>query len=226
MNQKFAFIAAVTMLAASVLPVRVAAQNKSTTSQSEKSAVAKARALFQQAQLAYSLGEFQKASDLYTEAYKLKPLPGFLFNIAQCYKQLGDYRQAAFAFGRFVDASKPGSPNLADALVLRQEMLQKAQAKEEAERKSKLEAATRRAEAERVAAKEGASAASPANTGTGTEEIAQAKPWYKKWWVWTIVGAAVAGGAAGAAVGLTPQARATHTPSGSDYTVPGLAPGK
>lgn len=43
-----------------------------------------ARALFADGQKAYDLGEFDRALTLYSDAYKLKALPGFLFNIAQC----------------------------------------------------------------------------------------------------------------------------------------------
>jgi tetratricopeptide (TPR) repeat protein len=62
---------------------------------------AKARALFKQAEVHFSLGEFQAALDGYREAYKLKPLPGLLFNIGQCYRHLRQYDRALFFYEQY-----------------------------------------------------------------------------------------------------------------------------
>ena len=53
-----------------------------------------ARKAVQRAKVHYDLGEFEKAADAYIEAYRLKPVPGVLFNIAQCYRQAGIYDKA------------------------------------------------------------------------------------------------------------------------------------
>jgi hypothetical protein len=105
----------------------------------------KARALFKDGQTAYDVGEFKRALDLYTDAYKLKPLPGFLFNIAQCHRQLNDFKLAAFFFGRFIDNSKPEAANvelarelLAD-MTRRQDEVDKAAAAAAAEEKPKTD---------------------------------------------------------------------------------------
>lgn len=78
----------------------------------------RARALFKDGQRAYDLGEFDKALELYSEAYKQKPLPGFLFNIAQCHRQKGNWEQAAFFFGRFIDNMNPRAPDVERAREL------------------------------------------------------------------------------------------------------------
>jgi tetratricopeptide (TPR) repeat protein len=50
----------------------------------------RARALFRRAEVHFNLGEFAPAADLYRQAYRLAPLPGFLYNLAQCHcLQLG-----------------------------------------------------------------------------------------------------------------------------------------
>src|SRR5688500_10407976 len=61
------------------------------------SAEAEAREMFRRAEVHFNLREFDRALELYAEAYRLKPLPGFLFNIAQCHRFSGRYEDAAFS---------------------------------------------------------------------------------------------------------------------------------
>lgn len=111
----------------------------------------KARALFKQGQQAYDLGEFDKALELYGEAYKQKALPGFLFNIAQCHRQKGNWEQAAFFFGRFIDNMSPNAPNVEVARELLEDARRKqAQAAEEA----RLAEEKKKAEEDRLAQEE------------------------------------------------------------------------
>ncbi|HZI08474.1 MAG TPA: tetratricopeptide repeat protein, partial [Archangium sp.] len=70
-----------------------------------------ARAKFAEGNLAYDLGEFQKALDAYSESYRLMPLPGFLFNIAQCHRQLGRPERAGFFYRRYLSLSKEEPAN-------------------------------------------------------------------------------------------------------------------
>ena len=53
-----------------------------------------ARKYVLKAKVHYDLGEFEKAADAYTEAYRLKPVAAVLFNIAQCHRQGGNYEKA------------------------------------------------------------------------------------------------------------------------------------
>ncbi len=71
--------------------------------------VAKAKALFKRAETHFSVGEFDKALDLYTEAYKTVQLTGFLFNIAQCHRYLGNCDKATFFYNRYLSLT-PSSP--------------------------------------------------------------------------------------------------------------------
>ena len=72
-------------------------------------AVQRARALFKQAEVHFSLGEFQHALKLYKEAYRTKQLPEFLFNIGQCERHLGNCRDAVFHFRQFL-LHQPDAP--------------------------------------------------------------------------------------------------------------------
>jgi hypothetical protein len=58
----------------------------------------RARELFRRAEVHFNLQEFEKALGLYAQAYKLKPLPGFLFNIGQCQRYLGKLEEALFSY--------------------------------------------------------------------------------------------------------------------------------
>ncbi len=53
---------------------------------------AKARAA--RAKVHYDLGEYQQAAEEYILVYRIKPLPALLYNIAQSYRQAGQYEKA------------------------------------------------------------------------------------------------------------------------------------
>ncbi|MGE5187229.1 MAG: tetratricopeptide repeat protein, partial [Acidobacteriota bacterium] len=57
----------------------------------------------------FALGRFDQALDEYQKAFDAKPLPGFLFNIGQCYRNLGDYDQAIFSFKKYLKLSPDAS---------------------------------------------------------------------------------------------------------------------
>ncbi len=46
------------------------------------------------AKVHYDLGEFEKAAEEYILVYRIRPLPALLFNIAQSYRQAGQYEKA------------------------------------------------------------------------------------------------------------------------------------
>jgi tetratricopeptide (TPR) repeat protein len=78
----------------------------------------KAKALFSEANQHYSLGEFDQAMASYSLAYRLKPLPAFLFNIAQCHRKLGHYKDAIAMYQNYL-VGVPDAPNkdVVDSLI-------------------------------------------------------------------------------------------------------------
>ena len=68
------------------------------------------RALFEKAETKFNLGRFDEALVDYQAAYEVEPLPAFLFNIGQCYRNIGNYERAQFFFRRYT-ALDPRSPN-------------------------------------------------------------------------------------------------------------------
>lgn len=162
---------------------------------------AAARAAYAEGRRHYDLNEFTQALESFKRAYVAFEDPVFLFNIAQCHRQLGN-RDDAIKFYRSYLRNQPDAPNRdeVNATIARLEG-------EIAEQKRRDRQA---AEAAKAAAPPPATAAL-APTPTTTTLVATAPapthrtPVYKKWWLWTIVGVVAAGAAAGIAVGLTSQ---------------------
>ena len=189
-----------------------------------------AREKFSEGNLAYDLGEFDRALKAFSEAYRLKPLPAFLFNIAQCHRQLNNPSRAAFFYRRYLALSQ-GEPANADvARELSAEMEGKARVQEEQRRererfardrelqKAREQAALAEARANeaRLAAppaaapeKNGASQALAMQVPDASvqTEAGASKPWTRRWYVWAGVGAAalLAGGAVWAATAPGPR---------------------
>ncbi len=182
-----------------------------------------ARARFSEGNIAYDLAEFQKALDAYSEAYRLMPLPGFLFNIAQCHRQLGRPERAGFFYRRYLTLSREDPPNAALVKDLIAEM-DAAVRKEQERRLAREETARDQARAAALRAQAEATAARRVQQGEGRRSLApkarapgQADAevkgggdgLWKKWWVWAGAGAVavIAGGVIYAAT--TPQPRPT-----------------
>jgi tetratricopeptide (TPR) repeat protein len=54
----------------------------------------RAKTLYAEGNQHFNLNEMAQALELYKRAYRIKPLPAFLFNIAQCYRKLGNHQEA------------------------------------------------------------------------------------------------------------------------------------
>src|SRR3954453_24118920 len=64
---------------------------------------------FERGEKLFALGKFDDALDEYQKAFDAKPIPDFLFNIGQCYRNLGDYDQAIFSFKKFLKLERDAS---------------------------------------------------------------------------------------------------------------------
>jgi hypothetical protein len=84
--------------------------------------------LFERAQASFSQGRFDEARADYQAAYDVEPLPAFLFNIAQCYRNMGDYERAQLYFHRYT-VREPRGPNRPAAERLAAEMSKLAEAR-------------------------------------------------------------------------------------------------
>jgi tetratricopeptide (TPR) repeat protein len=111
-------VAAAALFVAAMLPQSARAQEP------DKAAKA-ARAHFERAEASFNMGDFDKALAAYQAAYKAKPLPGFLFNVAQCHRNLGNHERALFFYRRYL-ALDPATPNrqLVEDLIVEEEKRQ------------------------------------------------------------------------------------------------------
>jgi tetratricopeptide (TPR) repeat protein len=134
-----------------------------------------ARRHFDKADKLFALGRFDEALEQYQKAFDARPIPDFLFNIGQCYRNLNDFDSAIFSFRKFLTLD-PETPRRADVEQLIDELEAKKARAEVLERDRRLERQR-------------------------SEQPAR-KPITKRWWFWAGV-AAVAGGGGGAIYLLT-----------------------
>jgi hypothetical protein len=179
-----------------------------------------ARRLFQEAELSFNVGKFAEALAAYQAAYEAKPLPGFLFNIAQCYRNMGDYERARFFFRRYLTLD-PRTPNRrrVEALIDEMGRLLQQRADEEAARAPTAPAAEPPPPAPPPSAPPPAPALQePAAPAPAVVVLAPAAapapapaPVWKRWWFWTGAAVLAAGAAVTVFVLTQPETRAPGT---------------
>jgi tetratricopeptide (TPR) repeat protein len=175
-------IAAVMTLAI-LLPSAAAAA----TPEAEK----ESRAHFQAGEARFKAGAFDEALAEYQKGYEAKPLPGFLVNIAQCQRRLGDVKAARATYQKFVLVApdSPLIPQVRSMIAEIDALLEKEQEKPAAETATEAKpepaaapAAATQAPAPVLVAAAPAPAPEPASAG-------------HRWWLWGAIGAVVVGGA-------------------------------
>jgi tetratricopeptide (TPR) repeat protein len=99
----------VALLAAAIVLTSFAAPS----AHADPARLREARAHYEQAVAYYNLDEYAPALAEFREAYRIKPDPSFLFNIAQCHRKLGQ-TDAALDYYRKYLRNLPDAPNRAD----------------------------------------------------------------------------------------------------------------
>ena len=160
------------------------------------------RVLFEQAEAKFNVGRFDEALADYQAAYDVEPLPAFLFNIGQCYRNMGNYEQAQFFFRRYTTL-EPRSPNrpAAERLIAEMDRLageRAAAAEHDRSAPALALAAPPATGGDRQARVD--QPASVANTRGGEAS----RPLHRRPWFWVAVSAAIVGGVA-AAYAITPD---------------------
>jgi len=135
---------------------------------------------FERGEKLFALGKFDVALDEYQKAFDAKPIADFLFNIGQCYRNLGDLEQAIFSYKKYLKL-EPDAPNkeAVDKLI------------------EELEDKKQRSDSQKLV---GTPPATP---------MAESKPFYTKWWFWTGVAAVGVAGGVGLYEGTRSSAPAT-----------------
>jgi tetratricopeptide (TPR) repeat protein len=91
--RRFALACGIVVLCA--LPVRA-----------QDSSIEEAKAHAARAKVHYDLGEYEKAAEEYILVYRIKPLPPLLYNIAQSYRQAGQYEKARQFYKSYLREAK------------------------------------------------------------------------------------------------------------------------
>jgi tetratricopeptide (TPR) repeat protein len=129
-----------------------------------------AKRYFERGEKLFALGKFDEALDEYQKAFDAKAIPDFLFNIGQCYRNLGNLDQAIFSFKKYLRL-EPDAANK-DAVTKLIDELEDKQAHESG---AKLIVQTPPPEL--------------------PPREPERDPVYKRWWFWTSIGVvALAGG--------------------------------
>jgi tetratricopeptide (TPR) repeat protein len=127
---------------------------------------AEVKAKLKEAQKAYDLTHFDEALSLFSEAYEMKPLPGILFNIAQCHRLLSNWERAAFFYRRYLSLSPTKPRNAAEANSLLAEMEKEQAAAEKRKEEAELaERQKRELALARLHGAPGSEAGTPGNPG-------------------------------------------------------------
>jgi tetratricopeptide (TPR) repeat protein len=71
----------------------------------------KAKQIFEQGEARYQAGDFAAALKKYKATLEIRRHPSIIFNIAQCYRKLGDAKQGLFYYKLFLDDWARSSPD-------------------------------------------------------------------------------------------------------------------
>jgi hypothetical protein len=193
------------------------------------SADKQARRSFQSAEAHFRAGRFGEALADYQAGYEKSPLPGFLINIAQCHRRLGDLHKARASYQKFVMVA-PDSPHVPEVKTLIGE-LDRLIADLDSK---KPEKPSREPEGETPPPAVGADPASlpPVSPPPAPPSPVAAAPMFdvrapapepepepaprakSRWWLWGLIGVAVAGGTA-TAFALAPSSTSTTVHEGT-----------
>jgi hypothetical protein len=187
------------LLAASVLMLATAA--------AADDGKAQAKALFESGTAHYNLSEFKEALGDFREAYRMTRDPTFLFNIAQCQRQLGDPAAAASSY-RAYRRESPDAPNRAEVDRLIGEM-DKAAAARQAPPTETIppQPQTQSAPLESHPTTPGEVSLTPAEPSASVATVHR-RPVTRKPWFWVTVGAGalvIAGVTVGVVLGTAPR---------------------
>ncbi len=159
---------------------------------------------FRNAELAYKTGDFEKALEEYQASYKLFSHPALLFNLGQTYRRLKQYEKAVQSYESFLREAAPNSEKRDDAKSHVAELKALIASEQKSQNTPPNEVVAPEAPPPppapppvQLAPVVQTSVATTPNTSTEKHT-----PTYRKWWLWTVVGAGAAAVAIGLGVGL------------------------
>lgn len=209
----------------------------------QSSAHVEARVHFKKGEADYAAGNYADALTAYQAGYEAQPLPGFLVNIAQCQRRLGDLSRARATYQKFVMVA-PDSPLVPEVRKLVEDLdrlLAEAEAAERAQGPDPASAVPVKSGSNETMDLEGAdtqatgaaSSTMPPSfraptpppersnhvNPTTAQASADSSGGGRRWWLWGGIAAVVVAGAATAAILLSRGDGATTIHDGSLGTV-------
>lgn len=161
------------------VPASVWAQDEDTTKQVEE--------LSGKAAAAYKEGNYDKAVELFEQAYELQAVPNLLFNIAKVYEKLEDWDAAIANYRKFVTAPDADSGARETALNRIDQLEEAKRAREEEEEKRRLAEEEQKRKEEQHKQQQEQQTAQTTDDGGGSTTFA---------WVLTGTGVGLLGGGA------------------------------
>ena len=154
-----------------------------------------ARAHFQAGEARFKAGAFDEALTEYQAGYDAKPLPGFLVNIAQCQRRLGDLKTARVTYQKFilVAPDSPLVPQVRSMIAEIDGLLANSEGSKPADEPAKEE--DKPEPVAPPAPKVEPTATAPVLIETSHAPAPAPERSSHRWWLWTAIGAAVVGGA-------------------------------
>lgn len=195
----------------------------------------RARAAAHEGKKAFDTNDFVTAIKQYEEAYRLKPAPGLLFNLAQSHRKAGHLDDALSYFRRYLESNPPKAQADAVEKLIEQTDAERAEKAKTAERQAQ-EAKEREARAEKERLEKEATARAlqvenaklavkqaEADAAARRLELERAlrdqeaskppPPVYQRWWFWGAIGVVAAGVVTtSVAVATAPQPAPTTFP--------------
>jgi len=182
------------IVTAGLLASLVSARAAAAPSEKER----EARAHFQAGEARFKAGAFDEALAEYQAGYDAKPLPGFLVNIAQCQRRLGDLKAARVTYQKFilVAPDSPLVPQVRSMIAEIDGLLANGEGKKPADEATKEEE-TSSEPAAPPAPKVEVEAPAPVLVATGPTPGTEPEPKRSshRWWLWGALGVVVVGGA-------------------------------
>jgi tetratricopeptide (TPR) repeat protein len=156
------------------------------------------RAHFQSGEAHFKAGEFEEALAEYQAGYDAKPLPGFLVNIAQCQRRLGDLKTARATYQKFVLVA-PDSPLVPQVRSMITE-IENLLADTDKSKPANDDTDDAKPDSAKAAAAPEPEHAAPAlvSAGSSREPAPAPERSSRRWWLWGAIGAVVVGGAVAA----------------------------
>jgi tetratricopeptide (TPR) repeat protein len=165
-----------------------------------------ARGAFAEGTRLYDIADFDGALAAFKKAYVHYEEPAFLFNIAQCYRQLHNQPEALRFYRTYLRKS-PRAQNADEVreliVTLEKPPPEDSAAKDELPKSSVAATSSERAPAHEAVGGEAAPLVQGAPSLVATAPTPPHRAAYKKWWFWTATIGGVAVAAAAVGLGLT-----------------------